>query len=202
MLIKTVIAGIMQANCYIVGDASTKEVFIIDPGGDYKKIKKVIQENNLNPQAVINTHGHGDHIGADTEFGLPIWIHRLDAEFLQDPSKNLSGSFGFMIKTRPADRLIEDGDILNIGKHALEVIHTPGHTPGSICLKGDGIIFTGDTLFCEGIGRTDFSYGSEQDIMRSIKEKLLTLDEDYVIYPGHGVSSTIGKERINNPPLS
>jgi len=195
MIIKTIVVGMMEANCYIVGDASTKEAFIIDPGGDYKKIKKVIDADGLRPKAVINTHGHGDHIGADGEFGLPIWIHRLDAEFLQDTSKNLSGAFGFLLKTKSASRLLEDGDILNIGRYALEVMHTPGHTPGSICLKGDGAIFTGDTLFCEGIGRTDFTYGSEEDIMRSIKERLFVLDDNYVIYPGHGPSSTIGNEK-------
>ena len=95
--------------------------------------------------------------------------------------------------------LLKDGDILDIGRYNLEVIHTPGHTPGSICLKGDGVIFTGDTLFREGIGRTDFTYGSEEDIMRSIKERLFTLEDSYVIYPGHGPSSTIGEERKNNP---
>ena len=199
MYIKTLIVGMMEANCYIVGDESTKEVFIVDPGGDYKKIKKIIDADGLRPQAVINTHGHGDHIGADGEFGLPVWIHRLDAEFLQDPSKNLSGAFGFLLKTKKATRLLEDGDILKIGQHSLEVIHTPGHTPGSICLKGEGVVFTGDTLFCEGVGRTDFVYGSQEDIMRSIKERLLKLDDDYVVYPGHGPSSTIGNEKTNNP---
>lgn len=195
MLIKKVIAGMMEANCYIVGDASTKDVFVIDPGGDYAKIKRVIDGESLKPKAVINTHGHGDHIGADSDFGIPIWIHRLDAEFLQDPSKNLSGAFGFLLRTKPAARLLEDGDILDIGKEKLEVIHTPGHTPGSICLKGDTVIFTGDTLFCNGIGRTDFEYGSQEDIMRSIKERLFTLDGSYVVYPGHGPSTTIANER-------
>ena len=199
MYLKTLIVGMMEANCYIVGDESTKEVFIVDPGGDYKKIKKIIDVDGLKPQVVINTHGHGDHIGADSEFGLPVWIHRLDAEFLQDPSKNLSGAFGFLLKTKHAARLLEDGDILKIGKYELEVIHTPGHTPGSICLKGEGVIFTGDTLFCEGVGRTDFLYGSQEDIIRSIKERLLKLDDDYVVYPGHGPSSTIGNEKTNNP---
>lgn len=199
MLIKTIVAGMMEANCYIVGDESTKEVFVIDPGGDYKKIKKSVDSGGLKVKAVINTHGHGDHIGADSEFGVPIWIHSLDADFLQDPSKNLSGMFGFLLRTKKAERLLEEGNRLSIGKHILEVIHTPGHTPGSICLKGDGVVFTGDTLFCEGVGRTDFDYGSEEDIMRSIKEKLLTLDDSYVVYPGHGPDSTIGHERINNP---
>ena len=199
MIIKTVVAGMMEANCYIVGDGSTKEVFIIDPGGDYKKIKKAIDDDNLKPQAIINTHGHGDHIGADSEFDLPIWIHRLDAGFLQDPSKNLSGAFGFLLKTKPAERLLEEGEVLKVGEVALEVIHTPGHTPGSICLKGKGVVFTGDTLFCGGIGRTDFSYGSGDDIISSIKEKLLILDDSYIVYPGHGPSSTIGREKNGNP---
>ena len=199
MLIKKVIVGMMETNCYIVGGSSTGEVFIIDPGGSYEKIRKVIKANSLKPLAVINTHGHGDHIGANEEFGLPVWIHRLDAGFLYDPSKNLSASYGFSLKTKHAERLLEEGDVLNIGKESLEVIHTPGHTPGSICLKGDGVIFTGDTLFCGGIGRTDFPYGSEKDIISSVKEKLLTLDDNYIIHPGHGPSSTIGNEKINNP---
>ena len=99
------------------------------------------------------------------------------------------------IKTNPASRLLNDGDILNIGSHSLEVLHTPGHTPGSICLKGKAVVFTGDTLFCNGIGRTDFPYGSEEDLLRSIKERLFTLDDSYIIYPGHGPSSTIGEEK-------
>lgn len=198
MLIKAVTAGIMEANSYIVRDDFTKEAFVIDPGGDYKKIKKFIDESKLKVKAVINTHGHGDHIAANADFGVPIWIHRLDAEFLHDPSKNLSNSFGFLLNAGTASRLLEEGDILTIGANKLEVMHTPGHTPGSICLKGDGVVFTGDTLFCSGIGRTDFLYGSEEDITRSIKNKLLTLDDDYIIYPGHGSSSTIGEEKKNN----
>lgn len=200
MIIRKIVVGIMEANCYIVGDESTKEAFIIDPGGDCKEIKKVVDHEHLKPKAIINTHGHGDHIMADGEFGLPIWIHRLDADFLEDPSKNLSGTFGLMFKTGPAKRLLEHGDLLNLGKYNIEVIHTPGHTPGSICLKDDSVVFTGDTLFYEGIGRTDFIYGSEDDIMRSIKEKLFILD-DYIVYPGHGPSTTISHEKRHNPVI-
>jgi len=202
VFIKKIVVGPLESNCYLAGDENTKEIFVIDPGGDYKKIKNIIDKDGLKPKAVINTHGHGDHIGADKEFNAPIWIHRLDADFLTDPSKNLSSSMGFFLKTRPASRLLEHGDILNIGKYNIEVIHTPGHTPGSICLKGEREIFTGDTLFCEGIGRTDFPYGSEKDIMRSIKEKLFTLGDSYIIYPGHGPDSTIGNEKPNNPYIS
>jgi len=198
VFIKKIVVGLLESNCYLAGDEDTKEIYVIDPGGDYKKINSAIVEYGLKPKAVINTHGHGDHIGANNEFGIPVWIHRLDADFLTDPSKNLSGAFGFFLETKAASRLLKDGDILGIGRHNLEVIHTPGHTPGSICLKARGVIFTGDTLFCKGVGRTDFAYGSQKDIMSSIKEKLFTLDDDYVIYPGHGPSSTMGNEKMNN----
>ena len=201
MLIKKIVVGPMESNCYLAGDEDTKEIFVIDPGGDYNKIKKIIDQAGLKPKVVINTHGHGDHIGANKEFNIPVWIHRLDADFLTDPSKNLSGAFGFFLKTKTASRLLEDGDILSVGKYKLEVIHTPGHTPGSICLKTEGVVFTGDTLFCQGIGRTDFAYGSEEDILRSIKERLFALDDDYIIYPGHGPSSKIGNEEQNNSYL-
>jgi len=199
VFIKKIVVGPLESNCYLAGDEDTKEIYVIDPGGDYEKINSAIVKYSLKPKAVINTHGHGDHIGANGEFGIPVWIHRLDADFLTDSSKNLSGAFGFFLKTETASRLLEDGDILGIGKYNFEVIHTPGHTPGSICLKSSGVIFTGDTLFCEGVGRTDFAYGSQEDIMDSIKERLFTLDDDYVIYPGHGPSSTIGNEKTNNP---
>jgi len=199
VLINTIVVGPLESNCYLAGDEETREIFVIDPGGDYDRIKDVIDKNGLIPKAVINTHGHGDHIGADREFGIPVWIHRLDADFLIDPYKNLSGALGFFLKTKPASRLLEDADILDIGKYSLEVIHTPGHTPGSICLKGTGVIFTGDTLFREGIGRTDFQYGSEDDIAHSIRQKLFKLQDDYIVYPGHGPSSTIGNEKNNNP---
>lgn len=199
MIIKNIVVGLMETNCYIVGDESTKEAFVIDPGADYKEIKKAIDLEGLNPKVAINTHGHGDHIIANGEFDLPVWIHSLDADFLSDPSKNLSGAFGLMFKTKPAQRLLQHGDILSLGNYNFEVIHTPGHTPGSICLKSDGVIFTGDTLFYESMGRTDFTYGSEKDIMRSIKERLFTLDDKYVVYPGHGQGTTIGHEKTHNP---
>ena len=122
MIIKTIVVGMLETNCYIVGDDSSKDVFIIDPGADFKKIKNIIDTDGLKPKAIINTHGHGDHIGANARFDLPLWIHRLDAGFLEDPSKNLSITFGRQMITKTADRFLEDGDILKIGRYSLKVI--------------------------------------------------------------------------------
>ena len=199
MMVERITVGFTQTNCYIFGDE--KEVVVIDPAADYNKIKKFLAENNLKPKAIINTHGHGDHIGANSNFKLPVWIHELDEEFLTDTVKNLSGLFGLIIKSPPAAKLLKDKDILKVGGLELEVIHTPGHTPGSICLKCGNIIFTGDTLFQAGIGRTDFPYSSEREVVESIKKRLL-IYPDAKIYPGHGPSSTIKQEMEDNPFLS
>jgi len=201
MIIKKMVLGGMKANCYIFGDSRTKEVFIIDPGGDYHKIRAALDSAGFKPKAVINTHGHIDHISANRYLGLPIWIHRDDAPFLGDSKKNLSSLFGFNLKSPPAARLLEEGETLKIGDLTLDVIHTPGHTPGSICLKSDGVMFTGDILFLGGIGRSDFPHGSERSLFDSLKNKVMTLDDKTVVYPGHGPSTTIGDEKKSNPFL-
>ena len=198
MILKTIIAGPMGANCYILGCNSSKEAIIIDPGGDYQKIVACLEEQGLEPKIIINTHGHIDHIGANDKFNLPIYIHELDAEYLTDPVKNLSALFGPPYISPAASRLLKDGGKIELGEISLEVIHTPGHTPGGICLKTGDIIFTGDTLFCGGIGRTDFPSASEKDLIESIKGKILILDDNTLIYPGHGPCSTVGRERREN----
>jgi len=193
--IKRRIVGALETNCYIFADLDSGEAALIDPGSDGEGIRSDIKRLGVDIKCIINTHGHGDHISSNKMFEAPIYIHELDADFLGDAELNLSAAFGFAIKSPPAARLLREGDIIEIGQLRLEVIHTPGHTPGSICLLSDGIVFTGDTLFMGGVGRTDFTYGSDEQLIRSIKNKLFSLDGATVIYPGHGPLSTIGRER-------
>jgi glyoxylase-like metal-dependent hydrolase (beta-lactamase superfamily II) len=200
LLIERIVVGPMEVNCYIAADPLTKEACIIDPGAEPARIERLLAKRNFKSSFILNTHGHGDHIGANGCFEVPICIHRLDKDFLTDPKKNLSADFGFRIVSPEASRLLEDGERIALGKSELEVIHTPGHTPGSVSIKAGNIVFTGDALFRQGIGRTDFSYGDEALLLRSIRTKLLVLDDDVAIYPGHGESSTIGEERRFYPP--
>jgi len=195
MNIAKFVVGDIEANCYVVYDE--KNCFIIDPGAEAERIKRFIKQKNLNCLFIVNTHGHIDHIGANNEFDLPIIIHKDDETLLYDPELNLSAYFGLPFVSRKAERLIEDKEIIDFSGFIFEVIHTPGHTPGSICLKCKDCLFTGDTLFSEGIGRTDFPYSSEENLIKSIKEKIFTLDSDVKIFPGHGPPSSIGKEKRN-----
>ncbi len=201
MLIEKIVVGEMQANCYVLAEAKNSASIIVDPGADYEDIRAILNKNKLHPKLIINTHGHIDHIGENGQFKIPIFIHRLDSEFLTDPTKSLSLFFGNSKTSPESYRQLEDGQTVELESIKLEVIHTPGHTPGSICLKIDGVVFTGDTLFFEGIGRTDFPQGDEKRLIKSIREKLFVLPDDIVIYPGHGPSSTIGHERNHNPFL-
>ena len=197
-MIKRFVVGGLETNCYIFADMHKKETALIDPGSDGRSIRHEIEKLGLRIKCIINTHGHGDHISSNGKFKAPIYIHRLDADFLENSELNFSAAFGLAIKSPPASRLLEDGDIIEIGNFKLKVIHTPGHTPGGISLLGDGIVFTGDTLFKGGVGRTDFSYGSEEQLINSIKYRLFTLGKDTIVYPGHGPSTTIGNEKREN----
>ena len=201
LILKKLVVGPMEVNCYIVADPVTKNACLIDPGADPDRIKNLLDREKLDLKFILNTHGHGDHIAANGYFNSPIYIHRLDSDFLMDIEKNLSNMFGFPIISPKATKLLEDKDKIYLSGFELEVIHTPGHTPGSISIKLDDIIFTGDALFHDGIGRTDFSYGDERILIKSIKEKLLVFNDDTIIYPGHGESSTIGEEKNSNPFL-
>lgn len=197
-ILETVTVGPVEVNCYILGCAKTLEAVIIDPGAEDGKIKERLNSKRLSARYVINTHGHADHIGANGRFGLPIMVHRLDVPFLSNPKKNLSAILGMAISSPPASRVLEDGDKLYAGDLLLEIIHTPGHTPGSISVKCEDLVFTGDALFNEGIGRTDLPYSSQEDLLKSIREKLLVLPNSTKVHPGHGSATTIGYERKHN----
>ena len=196
--------GFLDANCYILSDPEAGEGIAVDPGDEGEKIAKAIEEAGIKLKYIINTHGHYDHIGANAllreKFGAQILIHEADGPMLENPSLNLS----FMkprikIQGLTPDKLLKEGEIISAGAISLEVIHTPGHTPGSICLLGDGYILTGDTLFQGAVGRTDLPGGSYESIIESVNTKLKPLADALKVYPGHGLSSTIGEEKLNNP---
>lgn len=208
MFLKTVEVTGFYTNCYIIACDATGEAAIIDPGGEPERILKVVRDGQLQVRYIINTHGHIDHIAANGRVkeatGAEILIHAADAPYLLDERKNLRL---YLPEARgslpPADRTLNEGDLISIGTTVkLTVLHTPGHTPGGICLVGDGLIFTGDTLFAGSIGRTDLPGGSYDTLIRSIREKLLVYPDEMVIYPGHGPSSSLGVERATNPFLT
>ncbi|MCB7129261.1 MAG: MBL fold metallo-hydrolase [Candidatus Brocadiales bacterium] len=217
MKIEKLNVGPLGACCYIVINEDTKQAIIIDPGGSHQDIIDLIEKNGLAPRLIINTHGHGDHMGANKEVKetfpeIKIAIHKDDVECLTQPKKNLSFLGGFLLKSPPADIVLKEGDKVGIDGIELEVIHTPGHTPGGICLlgrsssdsdsdsdKNPDVLFSGDTLFQEGVGRTDLPGGDHAALIKSIQEKIFTLAGDVTVYPGHGDTTTIEEEKNSNP---
>ena len=199
MDIEAFTVGMLSTNCYVANSQQTKDAIIIDPGLDIsseaKQILDYATQSALKVKLIVNTHGHSDHISGDAffqeKYNVPICIHTYDASSIEGLNK---GKF-------PANILLEDGSLIKFGDESLKVIHTPGHTPGSICLIGERLVFTGDTLFAGGIGRTDFSGGSIRDMRHSL-QKLACLPDNFLIYPGHGVTSTIGEEKRVNPFLN
>ncbi len=196
----------MGVCCYIVSCEKTGKAAIIDPGGDEEKILDACRKENLDVEYIIATHGHPDHVCGNGPIqeatGAKIIMHKDDAEFFARPEIKDYFSMLGLAESPPADIIVEDGDTITIGEEKLEVLHTPGHTPGGICLYNAPDCFTGDTLFVGGVGRTDFQGGSMQELSRSIQEKLLTLPADTVVWPGHGYGgskSTIGEEARSNP---
>lgn len=190
-------------NCYIVGDEEVKEAMCIDPAGDLDRILEMLQLLDMKLKYIYLTHCHADHIGALEELrektGATFLIHRIENENLRNPEVNLTANLGIKNIEIDADARVDDGDLLHIGNIELKVIHTPGHTSGgtSLYIEKEKLVFTGDTMFKGTYGRTDLPTGSEKEIMNSIKNKLLTLPEDTVIYPGHGMPGIIGEEREN-----
>lgn len=206
MIVEKIVVGPLEVNCYVVAQGPGHKAVVIDPGGDAGRIRSVLEKHRLSAGCVVNTHGHFDHIGADDEFGVPVYVHRLEEALLRDGRKNYSAFFGDKPHSvSSALSLVEDGDEIVMDGVVLEVAHTPGHSPGGICLilkkPAQGIVFTGDSLFRQSIGRTDLG-GDEDVLVQGIREKLLRLPDDTVVYPGHGPETTIGDERLSNPFLA
>ena len=208
MILEMLTLGALYTNCYIAGCSETREGLIIDPGFDRdteaEKVLTRVEQHRLEVKYIVNTHGHPDHTAGNgllkDATGAPILIHELDAPKLTDSSKNLSLLFGLRVTSPPADQTLKEGDIIQAGKVQLKVLHTPGHSKGSITLLGDNVVFTGDTLFAGSIGRYDFPDASYKEIMNSLK-RLATLPDHLKVYPGHGPTSTIGHEKRSNPFL-
>ncbi len=203
MIFERVVVGGYQVNCYILAVAEGAGAVIVDPGSDETRIRKHLAKHRLTPELIINTHGHFDHIGCDDAFGVPILCHAQDAPLLKDPELNLSSLLGGKTLVKSAVRKLIDGEIIAAAGIELQVIHTPGHSSGGICLLSlkprGGILLSGDTLFYRGVGRTDF-FGADTDLLlRSIREKIFTLPDDTMVYPGHGPSTTVGQEKKSNP---
>lgn len=182
--VESLSVGFLETNCYVVYDSQTKQAIIIDPGDEAQKILLVIEKYQLKVLGLVHTHGHFDHLGATQrlkkETKSPILLHRHDM---------------FMIKDIQPDRFIFEPERLAVGTHVLNVIDTPGHTPGGISLVGENCVFTGDTLFHHGVGRTDLPGGNEGQLWEAIHKKIFALADSFIIYPGHGMFSTIGEEK-------
>ncbi len=205
MIVEKLVVGPFASNCYIVGSQSNKEGMIIDPGDEAKQILKRVKDLGLDIKFIVLTHGHIDHTGALKEVkeatGAEVAVHGDDAKSLNN--QLVAIAFGLSYPAPPPpDRLLKGGDSIDVGDLHFEVLHTPGHTPGGICLLGQGVVFSGDTLFNYGVGRTDLPGGSSSQLMNSIQTKLMTLPDNTVVYPGHGSDTTIGAEREGNPFLS
>lgn len=203
MILETLVVGSVFTNCYVIGCEQTHTGAIIDPGGNPEQILSTVERLGLNPMYIINTHGHADHIEANSEmkqaFEAQILIHEADAPMLTVAEKNLSVFFGPAIESPPADAYMAEGDVIKVGSMTLKVLHTPGHSPGGVSLVGDGFVFTGDALFAGSIGRTDFPGASHTQLLESIRTKLFPMDDAVKVYSGHGPESTIGWERAHNP---
>lgn len=205
MILETVSVGPMAANCYILAVKENSSAVIIDPGAQERKIRKALERHKLKPVLVLNTHGHYDHIGADDKFDVPVYVHEQDLSLLTDAQLNLSALFALPYRVESKIKTLRDGQLIKVEGIELKVLHIPGHTPGGIALQllkpETGIVFSGDTLFCQGLGRSDLPGGSSELLIESIKEKLLKLNEETVVYPGHGPITTVGEEKRNNPFL-
>ena len=208
MILESIAVGPLQCNCYILGCEKTHEALVIDPGDEVQLILPLLQKHGLKVKYILSTHAHIDHVGdlekLKTITGAQTLLHERDLSLYQNLPTQASWLGVEVPSMTQIDNFIQEGDLIQFGEHSGDVLFTPGHTPGSLCLHLPGqtdLLFAGDTLFQRSIGRTDLWGGSYEDIIRSIRKKLLVLDEKTVVYPGHGPSTTIAEERRLNPFL-
>jgi len=203
--VRKIVVAPLQSNCYVVRGEDSEEGVIIDPGGEGEKIIEQIERLGVAPKYILNTHGHGDHIAANgavkSRYDVPLLIHRDEAALLTDPQLNMSAVYGIPVVSPAADGFLEEGGSVKFGSLCLKVLYTPGHSPGGVALYGHGVVFTGDALFMGSIGRYDLPGGDEDLLISKIRENLLTLPEETIVYPGHGGDTTIGIEKRHNPFL-
>ncbi len=209
MIFHSLMVGQLDTNCYILGDEESREAVVIDPGDDVGEIMALIEADRLKVVAIADTHGHFDHILANAELkrrtGAPVCVHAQDAPLLATPG--FARAFGFAdAEPLAPDRLLAEGDEIAFGPYRLKVIHTPGHSPGSIALLLEGgeqrKIFVGDTIFYNSVGRTDLPGSSTEALLASVHDKLFPLGDEVAVYPGHGPDTTLGRERRHNPFLA
>lgn len=208
ILRETFVAGPLGCNCTVLACGDTKEAVVIDPGGETERIAQLVAHYDLTVKAIIHTHAHLDHIYCTRDVkeahGGDVCLHKGDL-FLYDGIAVQASMFGWSVKPGvPVDRFIEDGDSIGFGKQAALVLHTPGHTPGSVCFEvqvpGEKtVVYAGDTLFRRGVGRTDLPGGHTPTLQKSIRERLYTRDLDAIVVPGHGPTTTLGDEARANP---
>lgn len=206
MILESLPTGPLQVNCYILGCEKTRKAVVVDPGGDVEQILALLQRLNLELQMVINTHGHFDHVGGNRKLlqatGVELLLHESDVVLL-GMATQLAAAYGLSTELSPEpQRLLSGGEIVTVGELEIKILHTPGHTPGGICLHVEDQLIVGDTLFAGSIGRTDLPGGNHQQLIDGIREKLLPLPAKTVVHPGHGPTTTIGQESAYNPFLT